>query len=163
MATTSYQASPELRQRVFIARWFFTGIAIAMLVTSTTGFMPSLVHTAARRAPLSPLAADHGIVFFAWLLIFLVQSSLIASERVARHRNARPRLSFRPGVDDSFGLYNDCRDGATRLRSERRSKDRPRPALRIHLSVQQPGHLLCIGRSSTSLSAHARDPQTADA
>src|ERR1700731_4123782 len=77
MATTSYQASPEMRQKGFVERWFFTGIAIAMLATSTAGFMPSLVHTAGRRAPLSPLAAAHGIAFFAWLLIFLVQSSLV--------------------------------------------------------------------------------------
>jgi hypothetical protein len=86
MATTSYQASPELRQRVFVEHWFFSGIAIAMLAISTAGFMPSLVHTAGRRAPLSLLAAAHGIVFFAWLLIFLVQSRLVASRRVAPHR-----------------------------------------------------------------------------
>lgn len=33
---------------------------------------------------------------------------------------ARPRLSSRLGVDDPASLYNDRRDGATRLRSERR-------------------------------------------
>jgi hypothetical protein len=86
MATTSYQTSPELRPRVFIERWFFTGIAMAMLATSMAGFTPSLVHTAGRRAPLSPLAAAHGIVFFSWLLIFLIQSRLVASRRVALHR-----------------------------------------------------------------------------
>jgi hypothetical protein len=86
MATTSDPPSPQLRQRIFVERWFFTGIAITMLATSTAGFMPSLVHTAGRRAPLSPLAAAHGIVFFAWLLIFLVQSSLVAGRRVALHR-----------------------------------------------------------------------------
>jgi hypothetical protein len=31
-------------------------------------------HPAGRHAPLSPLAAAHGIVFFAWLLMFLVQT-----------------------------------------------------------------------------------------
>src|SRR5580704_6911403 len=34
---------------------------------------------------------------------------------------SRPRLSFHPGVDDPLGLYNYHRDGATRLRSQRRS------------------------------------------
>ncbi len=86
MATTSYQTSPELRQKVFVERWFFTGMAIAMLATSTAGFMPSLVHTAGRRAPLSPLAAAHGIVFFAWLLLFMVQSRLVAARHVVLHR-----------------------------------------------------------------------------
>jgi hypothetical protein len=86
MATTSYATSLELRQKTFIERWFFTGMAIAMLVTSAVGFMPSLVHTAGRRAPLSLLAAAHGIVFFVWLLVFLVQSRLVATRRVALHR-----------------------------------------------------------------------------
>ncbi len=86
MAIASYQASPELRQKVFVERWFFIGMALAMLATSMAGFMPSLLHTAGRRAPISPLAAAHGIVFFAWLLIFLIQSSLVASGHVALHR-----------------------------------------------------------------------------
>jgi hypothetical protein len=86
MITPSYQSSPELPQNVFVERWFFTGMAVAMLATSIAGFMPSLVHTAGRRAPLSPLAAAHGIVFFAWLLLFLVQSRLVATGQVALHR-----------------------------------------------------------------------------
>jgi hypothetical protein len=86
MATTSYQASPELRRKAFVERWFFTGVAIAMLATSMAGFMPSLVYIAGRRAPLSPLAAAHGMVFFAWLLIFLIQSRLVACRRIALHR-----------------------------------------------------------------------------
>jgi hypothetical protein len=86
MAATSYQTSPELRKRLFVERWFFTGTAIAMLAISTAGFMPSLVHTAGRRAQLSSLACVHGIVFLAWLLIFLVQSRLVASQHIALHR-----------------------------------------------------------------------------
>ena len=86
MASTSYRTLPELRQKVFVERWFFTGIAIAMLATSTAGFIPSLVHPAGRRAPLSSLVTAHGIVFFGWLLIFLVQSTLVASRHVALHR-----------------------------------------------------------------------------
>jgi hypothetical protein len=86
MASTSYQVSPELRQELFVERWFFIGMALVMLAISTAGFMPSLMHTAGRRAPISPLAAAHGIIFFAWLLIFLIQSSLIASRHVAVHR-----------------------------------------------------------------------------
>jgi hypothetical protein len=86
MVTTSFQASPAVRQKSFIARWYFTGMAIVMLAISIVGFMPSIVHPGGRRAPLTLLAAAHGIVFFAWLLLFLIQSLLVATQRVGWHR-----------------------------------------------------------------------------
>jgi hypothetical protein len=61
-------------------------MALAMIATSLVAFVPSITHPAERRAPLSALAAAHGIVFFAWLLLFLVQSRLIATRHVAWHR-----------------------------------------------------------------------------
>jgi hypothetical protein len=61
-------------------------MALAMIATSLVAFLPSITHPAERRAPLSALAVAHGIVFFAWLLLFLVQSRLIATHRVAIHR-----------------------------------------------------------------------------
>jgi hypothetical protein len=61
-------------------------MALAMIVTSLAAFLPSIVHSAGRHAPLSPLAAAHGIVFFAWLLMFLVQGRLIATHHVTLHR-----------------------------------------------------------------------------
>ncbi len=61
-------------------------MSIVMLVLSIVGFMPAIVHPAGRRAPLTPLAAAHGIVFFAWLLLFLAQSLLVATRRVRWHR-----------------------------------------------------------------------------
>lgn len=83
---TSYQSSPELRQKAYVERWFFTCVAITMLFTAAAGFVPSLLHPVGRRAPVSPLVAAHGIVFFAWLLLFLVQSRLIATRHVVVHR-----------------------------------------------------------------------------
>jgi len=67
-------------------RWFFTGMAILMLVTSTASFAPAILNPAGRRAPLSLLGAAHGIVFLAWLVLFLVQVLLVESRRVAWHR-----------------------------------------------------------------------------
>jgi hypothetical protein len=86
MAAASDQTSAKMRTKVLVERWFFTGLALTMLATSAAGFLPSLLHAAGRRAPLSPLAAAHGVVFFAWLGIFFVQSRLIATGHVALHR-----------------------------------------------------------------------------
>jgi hypothetical protein len=61
-------------------------MAALMIATSIGGFAPAILNPAGRRAPLSLLGAAHGIVFFAWLGIFLVQVLLIRSRRVAWHR-----------------------------------------------------------------------------
>jgi hypothetical protein len=75
-------------------RWFFTGLAIAMLVTAFAGFAPSIVYTAGRRAPLSGLAATHGIVFFAWLVVFLLQTRLVATGNTQLHRRVGIAAGF---------------------------------------------------------------------
>jgi hypothetical protein len=86
MATTSSQVPSAIRTKTFVERWYFTGMAGVMLVVSIAGFMPAIVHPAGRRAPLTLLAAVHGIVFLAWLLLFLAQSLLVATRRVGWHR-----------------------------------------------------------------------------
>ena len=74
------------RRRPFRERWFFAAIACSMIAVAFAGFLPSILHTAGRRAPLSPLAAAHGIVSLAWLGIFLAQAGLIAVRRVSLHK-----------------------------------------------------------------------------
>jgi hypothetical protein len=61
-------------------------MALAMIATASMAFIPSIIHPEERHAPLSALAAAHGVVFFAWLLLFLIQSRLIATRHVAWHR-----------------------------------------------------------------------------
>jgi hypothetical protein len=85
MATSSYRTATELETRRPVERRFFTVMALAMIAISLLAFIPSITNPAKRRAPLSALAAAHGVVFFAWLLVFLIQSSLIATHRVAIH------------------------------------------------------------------------------
>jgi hypothetical protein len=86
MATAPFQISPVSQRRSFVERWYFTGMALAMIAVCLAAFLPSLTHAAGRRAPLSLLAAAHGIVFFSWLLIFLVQSRLVATRQVGWHK-----------------------------------------------------------------------------
>jgi ABC-type antimicrobial peptide transport system permease subunit len=61
-------------------------MALAMIAITLVAFLPSIAHPAERRTTLSALAGAHGIVFFAWLLVFLMQSMLIATRHVAWHR-----------------------------------------------------------------------------
>lgn len=77
---------------------FFTCMALAMLAVAAAGFLPSLLHRAGRRAPLSPLVAVHGILFIAWLIIFLAQSRLIATGHVSPHRRVGVAATFVLGL-----------------------------------------------------------------
>jgi hypothetical protein len=86
MATAPYQTLSKPQNHALVERWFFTGMALATIAISMIGFLPSIIHPAERRAPLSALAGAHGVVFFAWLLLFLVQGRLIATHRLAIHR-----------------------------------------------------------------------------
>jgi hypothetical protein len=94
MSMTSHQVSSKMRGNEVVEHRFATCLAFAMLAVATAGFVPSLLHTSGRRAPLSPLAAAHGIVFFVWLGIFLVQSRLVATQKIAWHRRVGVAAAF---------------------------------------------------------------------
>ena len=78
-------------------RRFFVGMAIAAAATVFFGFAPtyylkSFTHTAVYPTglPVSPalpaLVHAHALVFSAWIVLFLVQTTLIAADRVHVHR-----------------------------------------------------------------------------
>jgi hypothetical protein len=69
-----------------VNRWFYIGMAICTITTIVLGFAPSIVITAGRKAPPTPLAAAHGIVYAAWLLMFLAQTTLVETRRISVHR-----------------------------------------------------------------------------
>jgi len=86
MATAAHQRSTASLKRNLVGRWFFVAMALIMMATSMAGFLPAIMHPATRRAPLSALAAAHGMVFFAWQILYLVQSLLVATGRTSWHR-----------------------------------------------------------------------------
>jgi hypothetical protein len=75
-------------------RVFYGGSAIAMAVTVFIGFAPTYYLRSWFGAPptvtgattLSPLAQLHGALFTAWVVLFIVQTALIASRRTHVHR-----------------------------------------------------------------------------
>jgi len=76
-------------------RWFYMAIAIAFVITVFAGFAPTYylrpVFTA---TPLMPLLHLHGVVFSSWLVLLLVQTTLVAAHRTDIHR----RLGIVGGV-----------------------------------------------------------------
>lgn len=75
--------APAMRR----TRVFHTAMAVAFLVTAFAGFAPTyFLRGLSHRAPLSPLLHVHGLVFTSWLVLLLVQTSLVARHRVDWHR-----------------------------------------------------------------------------
>lgn len=72
-------------------RRFYAGMAIAILAMVFAGFAPtfylrSLVPMPAGTLPLTWLVVLHGLVFSAWVLLFLTQVALVSTRQTAVHR-----------------------------------------------------------------------------
>jgi hypothetical protein len=77
-------AVAQQRQR---DRWFFTGMATAIVLTIFIGFAPSYYLKGVFGAPpISTFLHLHGILFTSWILLFLTQTSLVAAGRTDVHR-----------------------------------------------------------------------------
>ena len=82
----SLPAAPGItsRQR---ERLFYTGMAVAIVITVFAGFAPSYyLRSYFATAPLPVLLHLHGIVFSSWLVLFLTQTALVAANRTRVHR-----------------------------------------------------------------------------
>lgn len=95
MATTlSRSRAPASAERIFIYIW--SAAAVAMIVA---GFFPTWFGRAwtanPPSAPLTPFVWLHGLVFTAWIALFLTQLSLIGSGNRALHmRLGKSALGF---------------------------------------------------------------------
>jgi hypothetical protein len=69
-----------------VNRWFYIAMAVCTIIIVGVGFGPSIISTTARNAPLTRLAIAHSALSFVWLVIFLAQTALVATRRVAIHR-----------------------------------------------------------------------------
>jgi hypothetical protein len=88
------QATPVINRRRR-ERWFYISMSIAALGTVFAGFAPTYyLRPYFNTAPLMPLLHVHGIVFTSWLVLFLIQTTLVAAHRTDIHR----RLGILGGV-----------------------------------------------------------------
>ena len=75
-------------------RMFYGGMAVALAATVLAGFGPTYYLTFFARGPSATLSGGpftalvhvHAAVFTAWVLLFIVQTALISSRRIAVHR-----------------------------------------------------------------------------
>jgi hypothetical protein len=95
MATVAV-SKPALRPPAVGAydRIFYSSMAIAMALAVFIGFAPtyymkmfgSAPMVTISQSPFSPLVHLHGALFTGWVLLFIVQTALVATHRVAVHR-----------------------------------------------------------------------------
>lgn len=81
-ALTRQPAAPVRRQG-----FFFTGFAVVSLLIVFAGFGETFfLRALTDHPPLPPLVIFHGVVFSAWLVLLLAQTSLVAAGRTGSHR-----------------------------------------------------------------------------
>lgn len=72
---------PRARERVF-----FTGMSVAFLIIVFAGFARTFfLRPYFQSQPLMPLLIFHGVIFSAWIALFLTQTTLIATKRARTH------------------------------------------------------------------------------
>jgi hypothetical protein len=89
MPRTATAALPETtRSRPRVERWFYINVGLVMILLNFVAFAPGIVDPSQRNVPLplTPLVAAHAMLSAAWLVLFLAQSTLAATRRVAVHR-----------------------------------------------------------------------------
>jgi hypothetical protein len=85
-ASNSNYADVARQRKTAVDRWYLRTIAVVMIAMAIVGFAPSIVDRTHRLGPMTLLVAVHGILFFRWLVLFLVQTTLVATRRVPLHR-----------------------------------------------------------------------------
>lgn len=68
---------------------FYVGVAVFLILLNIVAFVPAIVDPATRRVPLpmTGIVLLHTAAAIAWMLMFLVQSVLVATKRTAVHRH----------------------------------------------------------------------------
>jgi hypothetical protein len=135
-------------------RWFFSGMAVAAIVITFTGFARTyyLGSYFGARA-LTPLVHLHGVLSTSWLLLFLAQVSLVARRKVAVHR----RLGVAGAVIAALVLVVGC---LTAVEGARRGVTPPGgPPPLAFLSVPL-GTILAFGTLAAAGLYYRRKPET---
>src|SRR4030095_212279 len=67
-------------------RFFYTGMAAAILLTVFAGFSRTYyLRPVFQTQPLIPLLHMHGLIFTSWIALFLIPTTLVAAKRTRTH------------------------------------------------------------------------------
>jgi hypothetical protein len=71
-----------------VHRWFYISVALLIILFNVVAFGPSIFDASRRNVPLplTPLVTVHAVLSVVWLLLFLMQTTLVATGRTAIHR-----------------------------------------------------------------------------
>src|SRR6476620_7712404 len=69
-----------------LPRWFGVGMAVAAVGVLVAGFAPSFYARPRAMPALRGVVIAHGVLFSSWILLFLVQTALVATHHVRIHR-----------------------------------------------------------------------------
>jgi hypothetical protein len=94
MTTVAVPAAARRQAQGAYDRAFYSGMAVLMALTVFAGFGPTYYlrtyfgtpPTFSGATSLTPLVHLHGALFTGWVLLFIVQTALVAGRRVAVHR-----------------------------------------------------------------------------
>jgi len=76
-------------------RIFYTAMSVAILITVFAGFSRTFfLRPYFQTQPLLPLLIAHGIIFSAWIALFVTQTTLVATKRTCIHM----RLGIAGGI-----------------------------------------------------------------
>jgi hypothetical protein len=98
MATVAAAEPVRAQQAGAYDRVFYTSLSIVMALTVVAGFGPTCYFAGSSMRTLSgaqitPIVHLHGLLFSTWVLLFIVQTSLVATRRVTVHRRRRSLAS----------------------------------------------------------------------
>jgi len=87
-------------------RIFYTAMSVAILITVFTGFSRTFfLRPYFQTQPLQPLLIAHGIIFSAWLVLFLTQTTLVAARRTRTHMRLGIAGGLLASVMVVIGIY----------------------------------------------------------
>jgi hypothetical protein len=71
-----------------VNQWFYISVALLLILFNVIAFAPSIIDRSKRNVPLplTPLVSVHAVLSVVWLLIFLMQTILVATGRTVIHR-----------------------------------------------------------------------------